>query len=252
VGRRVLNEGFRSTPWLRTSLAQHRREQQNVSWIRAGFRWLATGLTWLLLIPLWRALWRQWTRALRWAEALDERRAIQRAGHSARRFADKLEAERVRARQKVAKDQERAARLAAKKAAQDARAELHERAEASAAGMTVDEYRGVRRAEQIRKQQERDEEVARAKAPKPQRLALDRQRREHIARLVHGRPRVIVRKYTSSPFRPADKAFAEEAQILAEFGYIPTSQSFAANNVLTGIAIGTGDLIVSYARQTTE
>ena len=223
-----------------------------MTWIRAGFRWLATGLTWLLLIPLWRALWRQWTRALRWAEALDERRAIQRAGNSARRAADKMEKERVRAAEKDAKDQERAARLAAEKVANDARTEVREQAEASAAGMTVDEYRSVQRAERIRKQQERDKKLARANAPKQQRSVLTDGERRETMRAIHGRPPVVVRKYMSLPFRPADKAFAEDAKILAEFGYFPTSQSFAANNVLTGIAIGTGDLTVSYARQPTK
>lgn len=189
---------------------------------------------------------------MRWAEALDERRAIQRAGSRARRAADTMEKERVRAAEKDAKDQERAARLAVEKAAKDARAEAREQAEASAAGMTVDEYRGVQRAERIRKQQERDKKLARVNAPKQQRSVLTDGERRETMRAIHGRPPVVVRKYMSLPFRTADKAFAEDAKILANYGYFPTSQSFAANNVLTGIAIGTGDLTVSYARQPTK
>lgn len=51
------------------------------------------------------------------------------------------------------------------------------------------------------------------------------------------------------PLSNAQELFAADAEIMGMFGYVPTSQSFAPNNVLTGYAIGAGELTVSYAKR---
>lgn len=67
---------------------------------------------------------------------------------------------------------------------------------------------------------------------------------------VRSAPPVIVRKYKSMPpLSNAQELFAADAEIMGMFGYVPTSQSFAPNNVLTGYAIGAGELTVSYAKR---
>lgn len=61
---------------------------------------------------------------------------------------------------------------------------------------------------------------------------------------------MIVRRYEKKVIGPSAEAqFSEEAQILAQQGYWPATQSFAANNALLGAAIGTGYLTVSFAKQ---
>lgn len=62
---------------------------------------------------------------------------------------------------------------------------------------------------------------------------------------------IIVRKYLQLHGGSGSgmKAFQAEANVLARHGYVPTTQGFAANNALTGIAVGSGDIIVSYAKQ---
>lgn len=61
---------------------------------------------------------------------------------------------------------------------------------------------------------------------------------------------VIVRNYLQlfGGAKHARTAFQWEANILARHGYTPTTQTFAANNVLTGKAVGSGELIVSYTK----
>lgn len=72
---------------------------------------------------------------------------------------------------------------------------------------------------------------------------------EELFTLIAARPAVMVRRYHSVPaIQPPDRQFAAEAEILGEHGYIPTSQAFIPNNALTGISVGAGALVVSYAR----
>ena len=72
-----------------------------------------------------------------------------------------------------------------------------------------------------------------------------------LYRAVAANKQVIVRKYLQlfDGAKGAQRAFEAEANILARYGYAPTSQGFAANNVLTGIAVGNGEMVVSYVHQ---